>query len=307
VPAITATRDLGPGQHAQGRNTDELSLDTTSQHEVRGGEDLDVCEVHALRIVVHGRLLCALASISVDTLGCAPRTAEASFLIGDTYDIENAHFREATRSLSPLRDAHTALVAYDLLLDHYRGELRRARLAAVRRHLVQVDERTKRDTDDLEDRYAQVRAEMEAARRRIDDWPIADLGLETWRAGFEQTYRRARRAMSAAYDDPTPEHFHEWRKAAKYHGYHVRLLRPLWDDQLRARCHGTDELSDLLGAYHDVVVLESTLFASNGLGAKALRRVQRLIDRRRAHGARSSGVRPPWTWANRRRERWRAA
>ena len=140
--------------------------------------------------------------------------------LGDFHTIENAHFRDAARSLSPLRDAHTALVAYDLLLDHYRGEVRRAPLAAVWRHLVQVEERTKHDTDDLEDRYAQVRAEMEAARRRIDDWPITDLGLETWRAGFERTYRRARRAMSTAYDDPTPEHFHEWRKAAKYHGYH---------------------------------------------------------------------------------------
>src|SRR5262245_36927771 len=201
--------------------------------------------------------------------------------LGGTYDIENAHFRDAARSLSPLRDAHTALVAYDSLLDHYRREVRRASLAAIRRHLVQVEERTKRDTDDLEDRYAQVRAEMEAARRRIDDWPITDLGLETWRAGFEQTYRRARRAMSAAYDDPTPEHFHEWRKAAKYHGYHVRLLRPLWDDQLGARRHGTDALSDLRGADPDLVVFESTLSASNGVGAKALRRVQRLIDRRR--------------------------
>jgi CHAD domain-containing protein len=201
--------------------------------------------------------------------------------LGDTYAIENAHFRDTAWSLSPLRDAHTALVAYDLLLDHYRGEVRRAPFAAVRRHLVQVEERMKRDTDDLEDRYAQVRTEMEAARRRIDDWPITDLGLETWRAGFERTYRRARRAMSAGYEDPTPEHFHEWRKAAKYHGYHVRLLRPLWDDQLRARRHGTDELSDLLGAYHDVVVLESALSASNGLSAKALRSVQRLIDHRR--------------------------
>ena len=201
--------------------------------------------------------------------------------IGDIYAMENAHFRDAARSLSPLRDAHSALVAYDLLLDHYRGEVRRAPLAAVRRHLVQVEERTKHDTDDLEDRYAQVRDEMEAARRRIDDWPITDLGLETWRAGFERTYRRARRAMSAAYDDPTPEHFHEWRKAAKYHGYHVRLLRPLWDNQLHARRDSADELSDLLGEYHDVVVLQSRLSASSRLGAKALRRVQRLIDRRR--------------------------
>jgi hypothetical protein len=130
-------------------------------------------------------------------------------------------------------------------LDHYRGEVRRAPLAAVRRHLVQVEERTRHDTDDLEDRYAQVRAEMETARRRIDDWSITDLGLETWRAGFARTYGRARQAMSAAYDDPTPEHFHEWRKATKYRGYHVRLLRPLWDDQLRARRDGADQLSDL--------------------------------------------------------------
>src|SRR5262249_19554178 len=63
--------------------------------------------------------------------------------LGDTYAIENAHFRDAARSLSPLRDAHTALVAYDALLDHYRGEVRRASLAAVRRHLAQVKERAK--------------------------------------------------------------------------------------------------------------------------------------------------------------------
>jgi CHAD domain-containing protein len=202
-------------------------------------------------------------------------------VIAHIYAIENAHFRDAARSLSPLRDAHTALVAYESLLDHYRGEVRRAPLAAVRRHLVQVEESTRHDTDDLEDRYAHVRAELESARRRIDDWPFTDLGLETWRAGFERTYRRARRAMSAAYDNPTSENFHEWRKAAKYHGYHVRLLQPLWDDQLRARREAADELSDLLGAYHDVVVLESRLTAGNGLRAKAVRRVQSLIDRRR--------------------------
>ena len=181
------------------------------------------------------------------------------------------HFRDAARSLSPLRDAHSALVAYDLLLDHYRGEVRRAPLAAVRRHLVQVEERTKHDTDDLEDRYAQVRDEMEAARRRIDDWPITDLGLETWRAGFERTYRRARRAMSAAYDAPTPEHFPEWRKAAKYHGYHGHG-RSGCDSSPRSR--------------------GGSRRGTHGTGAR---------------GTSSSAVTPPWTCANRRRERWRAA
>jgi CHAD domain-containing protein len=196
--------------------------------------------------------------------------------LGDVYDVENAHFRDAARSLSPLRDAHTAIVAYDALLDHYRDEVHRRSFAAIRRGLVQAEERCKQNAADLEDRYAQVRAEMEAARHRIDDWPIADLGVATWRDGFEATYRRARKAMAAAYDDPTPERFHEWRKAVKHHGYHVRLLCPIWEDQLRGRGKTADVLSELLGAYHDVVVLSSTL---HGNGTRTL---QQLIDRRRA-------------------------
>jgi CHAD domain-containing protein len=196
--------------------------------------------------------------------------------LGDAYDVENAHFRDAARSLSPLRDAHTAIVAYDALLDHYHDEVQRRSFAAIRRGLVQAEERCKRNAADLEDRYAQVRAEMEAARHRIDDWPIADLGVGTWRAGFEATYRRARKAMAAAYDDATPDRFHEWRKAVKYHGYHVRLLRPMSDDELRGRGATADTLSELLGAYHDVVVVSATL---HGSGTRAL---QRLIDRHRA-------------------------
>jgi CHAD domain-containing protein len=201
--------------------------------------------------------------------------------LGHAYDVENAHFRDAARSLSPLRDAHTAIVAYDALLDHYHGEVQRRSFAAIRRGLVLAEERCKRNAADLEDRFARVRTEMEAARHRIDDWPIADLGVGTWRDGFEATYRLARKAMAAAYDDPTPERFHEWRKAVKYHGYHVHLLRPMWDDQLRARGATADALSELLGAYHDVVVLGSTL---HGNGTRTLRR---LIDRRR--GDRGAG------------------
>jgi len=68
VPAITAMRDLCPRQHAQGRNPDELSLDTTSQHEVGGGEHLDVRKIHALRIMVHRPDSPPSGTISVDTL-----------------------------------------------------------------------------------------------------------------------------------------------------------------------------------------------------------------------------------------------
>ena len=62
----------------------------------------------------------------------------------------------------------------------------------------------------------------------------------------------------------------------KYHGYHVRILCPVWDDLQRARGVAADALSELLGAYHDVVVLNGSLHG-NGAG-----KLQRLIARRRA-------------------------
>src|SRR5262249_52916394 len=122
----------------------------------------------------------------------------------DVYTVENARVRDMAHWLSLIRDAHTAVVAYDALLDRYDGEVHRRQFARVGRRLVKAEGHCTSDSSDLEDRYAQVRAEMEAARHRIDDWSIADLGVETWREGFVQTYRRARKAMSAAYDDPTP-------------------------------------------------------------------------------------------------------
>jgi CHAD domain-containing protein len=201
--------------------------------------------------------------------------------LGDAYAVENAHFRDMAQWLSPLRDAHIAVVAYDALLDRYRGEVHWRQFATVRRRLVQAEGRCTSDSSDLEDRYGQVRAEMEAARHRIDDWSITDLGVETWRDGFVRTYRRARKAMSAAYDDPTPENFHEWRKAVKYHGYHVDLLRSLWDAQLRARGETVDRLSDLLGWYHDGVVLASALTDQGDGYGSAIGVLRRLVDRRR--------------------------
>jgi len=200
--------------------------------------------------------------------------------LGDVYAVENARFRDVARSLSPLRDAHTAVVAYDALLDRYHDEVHRQQFAAVRRRLVRAEECCTGDRSDLGNRYARVRAEMEAARQRIDDWSIADLGVETWRDGFVRAYRRARKAMSAAYDDPTPERFHEWRKAVKHHGYHVDLLRPLWEAQLHARGETVDGLSDLLGWYHDSVVLAAALTERGDGDGAAIGVLRRLIDRR---------------------------
>jgi hypothetical protein len=79
--------------------------------------------------------------------------------------------------------------------------------------------------------------------------------------GLCKTYGRGRNALHAAYAEPSDESFHEFRKRAKYHWYHLRLLRRIWRDMLGVQREAADELSDLLGDDHDLAVLRNTLLA----------------------------------------------
>ena len=102
--------------------------------------------------------------------------------------------------------------------------------------------------------------------------------------GLVATYRQAGKTTTAAYDDPTAENFHEWRKQAKYHGYHMNLLRELWKPVMRSLEKEADELSELLGDDHNLDVFHRTLLKSpNKYGKKRVIQVLLgLIDRRSA-------------------------
>src|SRR4029079_11449710 len=73
--------------------------------------------------------------------------------------------------------------------------------------------------------------------------------------GLERSYRRARRAFSAAYRNPSDEAFHEWRKGAQAHWRQMTLLSRAWPDYLGARAAEARNLSQLLGDDHDLEVL----------------------------------------------------
>jgi CHAD domain-containing protein len=203
--------------------------------------------------------------------------------LGELYVRENASFRDAARELSPLRDAQSVLDAYDALLARFEGEVARRTFAAVRRGLGRRKRRRARELTDLRRRLDQVSGLLEDARERVDTWPIDATGADAWRGGFEHTYRRARQAMAVAYDSPTPEHFHAWRKGVKDHWYHTRLLRPLWGKALGARAGAGEALGEMLGAHHDLAVLRATLLeeADDLGGRRPADLLVELIGRRR--------------------------
>jgi CHAD domain-containing protein len=200
--------------------------------------------------------------------------------LDDLYAQQNAYFRDAAQSLAPLRDAQIVVDAYDRTATRYRV---RGRFAPVRRRLVERRKRLREALKDLDHRFHHVAGLMEDAREYPARWPIDADGIAAWQPGFEQTYRKARRSMACAYQDPTPEQFHEWRKSEKYHWYHTRLLRPLWQAALGPRVDAGDELGEMLGAHHDLVVLRATLVAEvDELGGKRLvGALAELVDRHR--------------------------
>lgn len=199
------------------------------------------------------------------------------------YKRENTCFRDAAQTLSDFRDATAVLETYDMLVDTFAKQSNRQRLMKVRRSLEERKSEKAGEEDGVNRRIDAVAATFREARKRVGNWPVGE-GFDSLAPGLKKTYRRGRNAMKTAGEQPSTEQFHEWRKRVKYHRYHVRVLRPVWDNVLKEWRDELHTLSDDLGEDHDLAVFGELLcrererFDSN----RDLQALLGLADRRRA-------------------------
>nr|MDQ2696399.1 CHAD domain-containing protein [Pseudomonadota bacterium] len=200
------------------------------------------------------------------------------------YRQENACFRDAARTLSPIRDAEAIIATYDALLDAFAGQVDRRTFGGVRRALTLRRKRIIQEQTDLEARLEEFIVTLRQARERVDGWPLPKDGFAAVAGGLKKTYGRGRRALELAYAKPSSARFHEWRKRVKYLRYHLRLLGGLWEPVMKTAWSEVKALSDLLGDDHDLAVFRQTLTDDpKAFGdAKVLQALLGLIDRRRA-------------------------
>ena len=59
---------------------------------------------------------------------------------------------------------------------------------------------------------------LSAARRRVAHWPIPQNGFSALGQGMKRVYKQGRQSFAHAFEQPSVENFHEWRK-------HVKCLR----------------------------------------------------------------------------------
>lgn len=168
------------------------------------------------------------------------------------YADANARFRDIARGLSQLRDAEAMLETYDRLLEQQGGKVSRRRFSPIRQRLTQRRKAIAARVD-LDARLIEARERLLEARSRVEDWSIpADRFSRTLGLGLAETYRRARVALAEVHHEPHHELIHEWRKHVKYHGYHLRMLKPLWPEALEYGISTLDSLGELLGEEHDL-------------------------------------------------------
>ncbi|BAK65043.1 hypothetical protein SLG_03680 [Sphingobium sp. SYK-6] len=208
---------------------------------------------------------------------------------------ENAAFRDIGAALSGTRDRRVLGETIDLLARDAGDDISPAALAALRTALTGEAEGTTGRTAALLDGCA---APLLAARVRAESWSLTDHGKAALLPGLRQTYRKARRAMAtlATLEGSPAESAasHEWRKQAKYHWQHMRLLRSLAPDHAGDRIAPPDRLGDLLGERHDLDMLLDWIGAQAHalpdpaaaalLSALARKRIARLMRKARRVG-----------------------
>ncbi len=185
--------------------------------------------------------------------------------VGRTYSEENAFYRDAGRRLSAARDAEALIETYAGLREMFADQLHIERFDRIADALVRRRDEMAVDSD-LDVAVNEVIDSLQTARRRVKEWAIEGEGFDPAEDGLVRTYKRGRKAMDDLADDDNPSDEaeaetgrHEWRKRAKYHRYHVRILRDMWPRVLKARRQEMHRLTDMLGDDHDLSVLRGVM------------------------------------------------
>lgn len=202
--------------------------------------------------------------------------------LGETYDKENAWYRDIARKLSDIRDAQALIETYDEHITPIAEDaLDETARKSVRKTLVARRGRISTEQN-LGERLEDVHEDLLEGRPRIESWELDAEGFDAIGPGVKKSYRRGREAMEEAYDEPTAENFHEWRKRAKYHRYHTRLLRNIWLSPMKTRRSELKDLTDHLGDEHDLAVFREVLTDDDRqLAVKNSDALLDLIDQRR--------------------------
>jgi CHAD domain-containing protein len=182
---------------------------------------------------------------------------------------ENAHFRDAGRALSAVRDPQALLETLGNLRKRLHSELEssKAKQTSIDAFIGKIEKEIELTLVAGLPR-GQVRkivGELREANHRaahLFEGGVLRPGNE-WESyiavGLKQTYRKGKRLVwrfdLMGLDKAEDPDWHELRKCAKALGYQLRLLKPIWPGMIDASVEQIDHLTDQLGDANDLAIL----------------------------------------------------
>jgi len=175
---------------------------------------------------------------------------------------ESASIDAVAREFGPLRDRRVLHDTVEALATRSGDPVFDAFAAAIRREADQ-------GASELPDRLARVgRFRLARCRVRLRRLRLARRNWSVLGPSLRRSYRAARRERDKARATGSDEALHAWRRWAKYLWHQLELLEGVDADVARLgnRMHA---LTDLLGRYHDLVVLRERVSHSSSLAEDA--------------------------------------
>jgi CHAD domain-containing protein len=214
-----------------------------------------------IRLAADGLATPADATAIHETRKCLKRVRALLRLVrpgleDDDYRTENARFREIANLLSGARDLHVLMQTLAKLSAHH--DLAEARPVVRLAGALSARQQSAIETVDAS-KVTRARRLLKQAGREFGRLKLHPDSFAPIGAGLARSYRRCRDAFGEAYDRPSDEAFHEWRKSVQQHWRHMRLLSRAWPDYFAARVKAARELSDILGEDHDYGMLRAYL------------------------------------------------
>ncbi len=191
------------------------------------------------------------------------------------YKRENERYATIARMLSELRDEAILVQTASELAKRATGRTRAVALEIIghvqrqARKPSGLNKPSNASPSARKRRVAEVIAALGRASKAVDRLELHSNSFAIVRRGLQRSYRAGRLGMKDAYESNRDESFHEWRKAVQAHWRHMLLLERAWPDLFAARIALAREMSDLLGADHDLFMLISRARSQRPSAAEA--------------------------------------
>ncbi len=202
---------------------------------------------------------------------------------GDFKAIDRS-YRDAGRLLAPARDARIVVDTFDGLFPASDSSMDSGTYQAIRSSLEAPAVKEAAIVFEANGGLASNAAQLlRRGRERASGLRIPE-DAASITDGATRTYAQGKDAFDRLATEPSPSVFHRWRIRVKQRRHQIAYLADFAPSVLNDSHEHLYELSDLLGAAHDLVVLRDHLQAADtGVPAEEVCRILAITDQRRTH------------------------